>query len=79
MSQNEVFNWLKDQRKKGDHNFYKITDIYNGMKRSGHKAAELSVIRQVNQLWRYNFLELKFITFKGRFFRLKLKYCNNEK
>ena len=77
MGQQEVFDWLKLQREKGDESFFTAKQIYLGINEQGSEVSKDSVNKAILKLRLGGFLEyirrIGWTDYKMRF-RLKGKY-----
>lgn len=81
MGQIEVYEWLKNQRRSGNQDYFSIEDIRKGLKekkQNGCSNRYNNIRVAVIQLEAHNYLEVK-LTGKSRawfrLFRLKKEYC----
>lgn len=73
MAQDDVLNWLAEQRRKNPR-YYSITEIYDGLRGAGCAVSFSSAWYSVLQLWRQGYLESVWqerLSTNKRVFRLK--------
>lgn len=74
MGQSEIFEYLKLERIKGNHNYLTIGKVYDGLKERGYAVNLISVGSCVRRLARYDYLDIDMNSHFSMRFRLKYKY-----
>jgi hypothetical protein len=79
MVQNEVFDYLRTQRLKGNHNFFSMREIYDGL--LDMKTADLCSRRRVwegiRMLKKFNYIEVEGVGEWPSYMRLREKYVKD--
>lgn len=82
MGQREVYDWLKCQREFGNHSYFSIREIANGLKKNNMEGDVLKKVRSdIPPLLRAGFLEHRIngkVWDWYRLYRIKKKYLSNE-
>lgn len=56
MCQYDIYSFLSELRKSGDHDYYTVSDIQTKMKQAGHKHIN-NIHEKVTRLWWFGFLD----------------------
>lgn len=72
MGSSEVLDWLINQRKKGNHSFFKTSEIMDGLKAEGENISRTYTI--IRGLHEFGFLEVEVVNISYPRWRVKLKY-----
>lgn len=76
MTQDEIFDWLKNQRLAGNHKFFSIVEVSRMLAEAGYNGSsnKTCVGVKMNKLYAHGFLDIMVDKNWRRFFRVKDKY-----
>ena len=74
MGQSDIIDWLRDRRLRGGHRFFYRKELESAMSANG--LSVLQCRQQLNKLYVYHYLEVRFDTAWTRRYRLKRKYIS---